>query len=209
MIISSWFTYRICVSYFVCSFHFSRRSVPLQGHRIGSLTGPILIVYLSVTVRGFSCIDPRGVSKNIALGRTRYVLIAFSLGRSCTQKCFRESFCETGEVSGFPEKEADLRGSSGNFPGKSGELPGKSGKLPGKSGKLPGKPLILLLSSTVRELAGGTRRGTSGEVRGTSGEVRGRSRNSGEPDSLPATRQICLQVLLHHGCWVYAPQPRS
>ena len=34
---------------------------------------------------------------------------------------------------------------------------------------------------------------TSGEVRGTSGEVRGLSRSSGEPDSLPATRQICLQ----------------
>ena len=41
----------------------------------------------------------------------------------------------------------------------------------------------------------GSRRKTSGEVWGTSGEVRGLPRSSGEPDSLPATRQICLQLL--------------
>ena len=51
----------------------------------------------------------------------------------------------------------------------------------------------MLLSSTVRELPGKSPK-TSGEVRGTSGEVRGLPRSSGEPDSLPATRQICLQL---------------
>ena len=51
----------------------------------------------------------------------------------------------------------------------------------------------MLLSSTVRELPGKSPK-TSGEVRGTSGEVRGLLRSSGEPDSLPATHQICLQV---------------
>ena len=35
---------------------------------------------------------------------------------------------------------------------------------------------------------------SSGEVWGTSGEVRGPSRSSGRPDSLSATRQICLQI---------------
>ena len=44
-----------------------------------------------------------------------------------------------------------------------------------------------------RENFRGSRRKTSGEVRGTFEEVRGLSRRSGEPDSLPATRQICLQ----------------
>ena len=46
---------------------------------------------------------------------------------------------------------------------------------------LPQDPLAYSLSKT------------SGEVRRTSGEVRGLSRSSGDPDSLPATRQICLQ----------------
>ena len=44
----------------------------------------------------------------------------------------------------------------------------------------------------MRELPGKSPK-TSGEVRGTSGEVRGLPRSSGEPDSLPATRQVCLQ----------------
>ena len=48
------------------------------------------------------------------------------------------------------------------------------------------------VSSTVRKFWGSCRK-TSGEVRGTSGVVRGLPRSSGEPDSLPATRQICLQ----------------
>ena len=59
----------------------------------------------------------------------------------------------------------------------SGEVQGTSrevGNFWGTSG--------LLSSSTVRELPG------------TSGEVRGLSRSSGEPDSLPATRQICLRL---------------
>ena len=70
---------------------------------------------------------------------------------------------------------------------------GKSGKLPGKSGKLPGNPWIAVKFHSER---------TSGEVaenfRGKFGELPGKSeglpRSSGEPDSLPATRQICLQM---------------
>ena len=50
----------------------------------------------------------------------------------------------------------------------------------------------MLFSSTVRGLPGKSPK-TSGEVRRTSGEVQGLSRSSGEPDSLPVTRQICLQ----------------
>ena len=83
-------------------------------------------------------------------------------------------------VSGFPEKGADLRGS----PGTSGEVRGTSGNFRGTSG--------LLLSSTVRELPGKSSknfRGSSGNFRGSSGT----SQKLGEPDSLPATRQICLQ----------------
>ena len=47
-------------------------------------------------------------------------------------------------------------------------------------------------ASQPKGLTSGEVFGTSGEVRGTSGEVRGLSRSSGEPDSLPATRRICL-----------------
>ena len=47
----------------------------------------------------------------------------------------------------------------------------------------------------MRELPGKSP-GTSGEVRGTSGEVRGLSKSSGEPDSPPATRRVCLQAML-------------
>ena len=81
-------------------------------------------------------------------------------------------------VSGFPEKGADLRGSLGNFRGSFGNFRGTSG---------------LQLSSTVRELPGKSPknfRGSSGKSR----EVRGLPRSSGEPDTLPATRQICLQA---------------
>ena len=88
-------------------------------------------------------------------------------------------------VSGFPEK----RGTSGEVRGTSGEVRenfrGSLGNFRGTSG--------LLFSSTVRELPGKSPK-TSGEARGTSGEVRGLSRSSGEPDSLPVTRQICLQI---------------
>ena len=58
-------------------------------------------------------------------------------------------------VSGFPEKGADLRGSSGNFRGSLGNFPGNlwiaanfhrertsgevAGELPEKLGELPGK----------------------------------------------------------------------
>ena len=91
-----------------------------------------------------------------------------------------------GCVSGFPEKGADLRGSPGNFRGSPGNFRGSPGNFRGTSG--------LLFSSTVRELPGKLPK-TSGEVWGTSGEVRGLSRSSGEPDSLPVTRQICLQIV--------------
>ena len=72
------------------------------------------------------------------------------------------------------------------------ETSGEVRELPGKSGKLLGNPWILL--NSTGENFRGSRRKTSGEVWGTSGEVRGLSRSSGEPDSLPATRQICLQL---------------
>ena len=89
-------------------------------------------------------------------------------------------------VSGFPEKGADLR----EVPELPGEVWGTSGGSLGNFRRTSG----LLLSSTVRELPGKSPK-TSGEVRGTSGEVRGLPRSSGEPDSLPATRQICLQTI--------------
>ena len=95
-------------------------------------------------------------------------------------------FVSQERVSGFPEKGADLRGSPGNFRGSPGNFWGSLGNFRGTSG--------LLLSSTVRELPGKSPK-NSGEVRGTSGEVRGISRSSGEPDSLPTTRQLCLQLL--------------
>ena len=89
---------------------------------------------------------------------------------------FRESFCESEEGVRLPREMADLQGSPGNFRGSPGNFRGTSG---------------LLFSS--RELPGKSPK-TSGEVRGTSWEVRGLSRSSGEPDSLRATRQICLQT---------------
>ena len=94
-------------------------------------------------------------------------------------KKFRESFCESGEGVRLPRER-------GRPPGKSGELPGKSGNFRGSLGNFRGTS-GLLLSSTVRDLPGKSPK--------TSGEVRGLSRSSGEPDSLPATRQICLQEM--------------
>ena len=99
---------------------------------------------------------------------------------------FRESFCESEEGVRLPRETADLRGSPGNFRGSPGNFRGSLGNFRGTSG--------LLFSSTVRGLPGKSPK-TSGEVRETSGEVRGLSRSSGEPDSLPVTRQICLQTL--------------
>ena len=90
-------------------------------------------------------------------------------------------------VSAFPEKRADLRGS----PGTSGEVSQTSGKF----GKLPGNLRIAVKFHSER---------TSGEVaenfRGSSGNFRGSPRSSGEPDSLPATRQICLQIRATQTC---------
>ena len=92
----------------------------------------------------------------------------------------RGRFCESGEVVRLPRERADLRGSLGNFWGSPGNFRGSLGKFRGTSG--------LLLNSTVRELP----ENSPGNFRGTSGNFRGLSRSSGEPDSLPATRQICL-----------------
>ena len=94
---------------------------------------------------------------------------------------FRESFYESREGVRLPKTGADLRGSPGSFRGSPGNFRGSLGNFRGTSG--------LLFSSTVRELPGKSPK-TSGEG-GTSGEVRGLSRSSGEPDSFPATRQIC------------------
>ena len=90
-------------------------------------------------------------------------------------------------VSGFPEKGADLRGS----PGTSGEVWETSGEV----WETSGEPLDCCLVPEWQNLRG-SRRKISGEVRGTSGEVGGLPTSSGEPDSLPATRQICLQIIL-------------
>ena len=97
----------------------------------------------------------------------------------------RESFCESGEVSGFPEKRADLRGSPGNFRGSPGNFRGGLGHFRGTSG--------LLLSSTVRELPGKSLKNFRGSL-GKFREVRGLPRSSGEPDPLPAAHQLCLQI---------------
>ena len=69
-------------------------------------------------------------------------------------------FCESGGVSGFPEKGADLQGSPGNLRRSSGNFRVKFGKFQGT--------LTLLLSSTVRELSGkspGNFQGLSGMIR--------------------------------------------
>ena len=99
---------------------------------------------------------------------------------------FRESFCESGEGVRLPRERGRPPGKFRNFRGSSGNFRGSLGNFRGTSG--------LLLSSTVRDLPGKSPK-TSGGVRGTSGEVRGLPRSSGNPDPLPATRQICLQVL--------------
>ena len=102
-------------------------------------------------------------------------------------ECFSEKvFASQERVSGLQEKGADLRGS----PGTSGEVWGTSGEVRETSGE----PLDCFLVPQWENLRGSCRK-TSGEVRETSGEVRGLPRSSGEPDSLPATRQICLQIL--------------
>ena len=89
-------------------------------------------------------------------------------------------FVSQERVSGFPEKGADLRGSP--------ELPGKFGELPGKFGELPGNLWIAGRFHSER---------ISGEVAeklpGKSGDF---PRSSGQPDSFPATRQICLQLAI-------------
>ena len=82
-------------------------------------------------------------------------------------------------MSGFPEKGADLRGSPGIFRGSLGNFRGTPG---------------LLVSSTVGEPLGKSPKNfrSLGELPGKSGDF---PEAGGESDSLPATRQICLQVL--------------
>ena len=98
----------------------------------------------------------------------------------------RKFFVSQKRTSGFPEKRADLRGS----PGTSGEVRGASGEV----WETSGEPLDCY-SVPHQEDFPGSRRKLPGKFGGTSGEVRGLSRSSGEPDSLPVTRQICLQFL--------------
>ena len=87
-------------------------------------------------------------------------------------------------ASGFPEKGADLR--------EVRELSEKFGELPGKFGKLPGNLWIAVKFHSERTSGEVTEKlpGKFGELPGKSGAFPG---SSGEPDSLPATRQICLQ----------------
>ena len=105
---------------------------------------------------------------------------------------FRQVFVSQKRVSGFPEKGADVRRSLG----KSRELPGKSAELSGKAAKFPGNLWIAVKFHSERtcgEVAGKL----PGKVRelGNFRGVRGLSRSSGEHDSIPATRQICLQAV--------------
>ena len=104
---------------------------------------------------------------------------------SCS--CSEEVFASQERVSGFPEKGADLRGSPGNLWGSSGNFRGSLWNFRGTPG--------LLLSSTVKELPGKSPK----NFWGSWGELPGKSAGTfqklgGGPDSLPATRQICLQV---------------
>ena len=49
---------------------------------------------------------------------------------------FRETFCESSEVSGFPEKRVDLWGGPGNFRASLGNFRGSLGNFRGTSGLL-------------------------------------------------------------------------
>ena len=80
----------------------------------------------------------------------------------------------------------EVRETSGNFRGTSGEV-----------WETSGEPLDCCQVPQWENFRG-SRRKTSGEVWGTSVEVRGLPRSSGEPDPLPATRQICLQYTSTH-----------
>ena len=96
----------------------------------------------------------------------------------------RERFCESREGVRLPSKGPDLRGSPRNFRGSPGKFRGSLGNFRGTPG--------LLVSSTVRELPGKSPknfRGSLGNFRGSPGTFQ----KLGESDSLPATRQICLQ----------------
>ena len=115
--------------------------------------------------------------------------LSFQLGEHAKWRCdvppqISESFCESGEGVRLPRERGWPPGKSRNFRGSLGNFRGSLGNFRGTSG--------LLLSSTVRELPGKSPK-TSGEVREPPGGVQGLPRSSGEPDSLPATRQICLQ----------------
>ena len=95
-------------------------------------------------------------------------------------------FCESGEGVRLPREMGWPPGKFRNFRGGLGDFQGSLGNFRGTSG--------LPLNSTVRELPGKSPKNFRGSS-GTSGEVRGLSRSSGEPDSLPATRQTCPRFL--------------
>ena len=101
-----------------------------------------------------------------------------------------EKVCVSQErVSGFPEKGVALCGSPGNSFRSLGDFRETSG---------------LPLSSTVRELPGKS----PGNLRGSSGNLLGSPVTfQKEPDSIPATRHICLQVI--QGEKEYTPPPRD
>ena len=116
----------------------------------------------------------------------------------------RESFASQERVSGFPERK-------GLTSGEVRELPGKSGELPGKSGKLPGNPWTAVEFHSVRT-SGEVAEELPGKVGELPGKFPGLSRSSGEPDSLPVSRQICLQSSLtmpapKRTSFTKAPQP--
>ena len=95
-------------------------------------------------------------------------------------RCFMSGW---GFVSGL-RKGTDLRGSRGTSGEVWGNFWGSLGNFRGTSG--------LLLNSTVRELPGKSPKnfwGSLGNFRGSPGTFQ----KLGKPDSLPATRQICLQ----------------
>ena len=110
----------------------------------------------------------------------------FTPGTCGALSILRESFCESEEGVRLPRDAADLRGSPGNFRGSPGNFRGSPGNFR-EVWETSGEPPPQFHSErTFGEVAE-----NFWEVRGTSGEVRGLSRSSGEPDSLPVTRQIC------------------
>ena len=109
-------------------------------------------------------------------------------GEKMTQKrvFVRESFYESEEGVRLPRE----RLTSGEVRGTSGEVRGTSGEVWESSGE----PLDCYSVPQWENFRGSRRKlpGKFGKLPGMSGDFP-ESRSSGEPDSLPVTRQICLQ----------------